>query len=302
MISVILPTYNRFEIVHETIQKTLNINTDIEFEIIVVNDGETLPFTIEHPKLHIYKNPKRGAASARNFGAEKAKYAILFFIDDDMWITEESLVAIQKMEAEDFFKSNTAVLNWQYPDSLVDEMQKNKIGRYLLKANYHTLEGRLKKNIDHTQPLIKINSMGSGSFAIAKDVFTKIGCYNENFIFQGEDIDLSNRLNSTNTGIYLYTQVTCYHNQKDRLDIKEFIDRDYRGYLSQFKRIDKTQAAMPSNSIKQVIFSALIPFVSIFLFLFNNIPNKNAFDVITFRIIGILSSISYFKAKKDAGK
>jgi glycosyltransferase involved in cell wall biosynthesis len=33
MISIILPTYNRFEIVRETIQKIISIKTDILFEI-----------------------------------------------------------------------------------------------------------------------------------------------------------------------------------------------------------------------------------------------------------------------------
>ena len=46
MISIIMPTYNRFDIVQETIHKTIAINSPIEFELIVVNDGEPLPFTI----------------------------------------------------------------------------------------------------------------------------------------------------------------------------------------------------------------------------------------------------------------
>jgi hypothetical protein len=45
---------------------------------IVVNDGAELPFTIEHPLLTVLKNPKRGAASARNYGATHAKYSIYF--------------------------------------------------------------------------------------------------------------------------------------------------------------------------------------------------------------------------------
>ncbi len=84
MISIILPTFNRFEIVRETILKIIDIKTDIRFEVIVVNDGEALPFTISHPRLSILKNPKRGAASARNFGATHSKFDLLFFIDDDM--------------------------------------------------------------------------------------------------------------------------------------------------------------------------------------------------------------------------
>jgi glycosyltransferase involved in cell wall biosynthesis len=299
MISIILPTYNRFEIVRETIQKIISIKTDILFEIIVVNDGAELPFTIEHPLLTVLKNPKRGAASARNYGATHAKYSILFFIDDDMWITENSLIAIRQISENGFLNANCVLLNWRYPDELIQKMSQNKIGRYLLKADYHKLEGRLHQKIDEHVSLLKINSVGSGSFVINKLLFDSIGQYNESFIFQGEDIELSEKLLQNKTGIYLYTQLTCFHNQKDRLDINEFTDRDYRGYLSQFKN----NSSSPKPAIlKQLFFTLLLPFNNIIRYLFNQIPNNTAFDRITFRIIGILSSIAYFKALYHARK
>ena len=299
MISIILPTYNRFEIVRETIQKIISIKTDILFEIIVVNDGAELPFTIEHPLLTVLKNPKRGAASARNYGATHAKYSILFFIDDDMWITENSLIAIRKLSENGFLNANCVLLNWRYPEELIQKMSQNKIGRYLLKADYHKLEGRLHQKIDEHVSLLKINSVGSGSFVINKLLFDSIGQYNESFIFQGEDIELSEKLFQNKTGIYLYTQLTCFHNQKDRLDINEFTDRDYRGYLSQFKN----NSSSPKPAIlKQLFFTLLLPFNNIIRYLFNQIPNNTAFDRISFRIIGILSSIAYFKALYHARK
>jgi glycosyltransferase involved in cell wall biosynthesis len=299
MISIILPTYNRFEIVRETIQKIISIKTDILFETIVVNDGAELPFTIEHPLLTVLKNPKRGAASARNYGATHAKYSILFFIDDDMWITEKSLIAIRQFSENGFLNANCVLLNWRYPDELIQKMSQNKIGRYLLKADYHKLEGRLHQKIDDHVSLLKINSVGSGSFVINKLLFDSIGQYNESFIFQGEDIELSEKLLQNKTGIYLYTQLTCFHNQKDRLDINEFTDRDYRGYLSQFK--NNSSSSKPAI-LKQLFFTLLLPFNNIIRYLFNQIPNNTAFDRITFRIIGILSSIAYFKAFYHARK
>ena len=178
-------------------------------------------------------------------------------------------------------------------------MSQNKIGRYLLKADYHKLEGRLQQKIDDHVSLLKINSVGSGSFVINKLLFDSIGQYNESFIFQGEDIELSEKLLQNKTGIYLYTQLTCFHNQKDRLDINEFTDRDYRGYLSQFKN----NSSSPKPAIlKLLFFTLLLPFNNIIRYLFNQIPNNTAFDRITFRIIGILSSIAYFKALYHARK
>ena len=190
MISIIMPTYNRFDIAKETIEKISSITTSIPFELIVVNDGDELPFEINKPNISIYKNPKKGASSARNFGASKVKYDLLFFIDDDMWITAESLDAIDSLNQSDFFKTKCALLNWQYPESLILQMQEQKIGRYLLNANYHTLEGRLQQKVNTNEPLMQIASIGSGSFVIHKMLFEQAGKYDDTILFQGEDIDL----------------------------------------------------------------------------------------------------------------
>ena len=291
MISIIAPTYNRFEIVEETILKIISI--DLEFELIIVNDGEKLPFSISHPKLKILENPKRGAASARNFGASHAKYDILFFIDDDMWITAESLQAIEKLRQQQFFITNCTILNWRYPDYLLTKMKNEKIGRYLLNSNYHNLEGRLKQKINKNEIFMRITSIGSGSFAISKETLEMVGKYNDNITFQGEDIEISSNLNKHLIPILLYIPITCFHNQKDRLDIKGYLDREQRGYFSQFQN---NNLSFKPNKIKQIIFSFLIPFNTLFLLLFNILPNKPQYDRIIFRTIGTLTSIAYFKA------
>ena len=293
MISIVIPTYNRFDIIQETLDKIMHLQSVAAFEIIVVNDGNQLPFEIKHSDVSIYKNPKRGAASARNFGASKAKYEILFFIDDDMWITKESIDSLQSLYENHFFQRSCVVLNWEYPADLQEKMKSEKIGRYLLSANYHTLEGRAKINVDHRQLFFKVISIGSGSFAISKNVFNEIGGYNENITFQGEDIELSQALNRLGISIFLYTPVTCLHNQKDRLDLNGLLDRERRGYESQFKN-NRTSAKI--NKIKLLVFICLMPLEHIIEWLFQKVPNTPTFDRLNFRLTGILTSIVYYKA------
>lgn len=293
MISIIMPTYNRFDVVKETIQKAIAAADGIDSELIVVNDGKDLPFSITHPKLSIFKNPQKGVAYARNFGAAKSKYPILFFIDDDMWITKESIDSLQSLYENHFFQRSCVVLNWEYPAALQEKMKSEKIGRYLLSANYHTLEGRAKIIVDHRQLLFKVTSIGSGSFAISKNVFNEIGGYNENITFQGEDIELSQALNRLGISIFLYTPVTCLHNQKDRLDLNGLLDRERRGYESQFKN-NRTSAKI--NKIKLLVFICLMPLEHIIEWLFQKVPNTPTFDRLNFRLTGILTSIVYYKA------
>ena len=293
MISIVIPTYNRFDIIRETLDKIMHLQSVAAFEIIVVNDGNPLPFEINHPAVSIYKNPKRGAASARNFGASKAKYEVLFFIDDDMWITKESIDSLQSLYENHFFQRSCVVLNWEYPADLQEKMKSEKIGRYLLSSNYHTLEVRAKINVDHRQLFFKVTSIGSGSFAISKNVFNEIGGYNENITFQGEDIELSQALNRLGISIFLYTPVTCLHNQKDRLDLNGLLDRERRGYESQFKN---NRASAKINKIKLLVFICLMPLEHIIEWLFQKVPNTPTFDRLNFRLTGILTSIVYYKA------
>ncbi len=300
MISIIMPTYNRFEIARESIEKIISLSTEIPFELIVVNDGDGLPFTINHATLSLWQNPKKGASAARNFGASKAKYDILFFIDDDMWITAESLMAIDSLNQSGFFKSNCMVLNWKYPDVLIEQMNQQKIGRYLLHANYQTLEGRLKRTININEPLMRIKSIGSGSFAMNKFLFQSVGEYDETIVFQGEDIDLSLKLNRQKIDAFLYTKITCFHNQKDRLDIDGLLDRDKRGFESQFKIMKIKKEIHKVHPYKKILFNSLIPFFPLLKFIFTALPNTKLIDTISFRLIGILSSITYFKALRNA--
>jgi glycosyltransferase involved in cell wall biosynthesis len=96
-VSVIIPTYNRkksLEMVIDSLEKqTLPQN---QFEVIVVDDGSTddTSSIINKPttfSLKYLRNNNQGAAFARNHGANIAQGKILFFLDDDIYVTQEYL-------------------------------------------------------------------------------------------------------------------------------------------------------------------------------------------------------------------
>ncbi len=88
--SVIIPTYNRADLIEKTVLSVLNQSYP-NFELIVVDDGSTdateeLIKGINNPKLHYYKiiNSERGVA--RNFGIDRAMGRYITFLDsDDMY-------------------------------------------------------------------------------------------------------------------------------------------------------------------------------------------------------------------------
>jgi glycosyltransferase involved in cell wall biosynthesis len=88
-ISVIIPSYNRADLVVETIDSMLAQTVPAK-EIIVVDDGSTdrTPQTVAAfgPAVRYVRGPHAGAARARNTGIALADGEMLAFLDaDDLW-------------------------------------------------------------------------------------------------------------------------------------------------------------------------------------------------------------------------
>lgn len=298
-VSIIIVSRNREKILLETLIIGCNIIKNRASEIIVINDGDA---PIEIPKdiftqIRYFENLSHGVSAARNYGVSKAKGNILFFMDDDMWITSEAIETIIELKNKNYFNENVVIMNWEYPKQLQIGMKNKKIGRYILQSNYHTLKGRAKLEIDPEKLLISVYGIGSGSLIMTKNIFEKIGGYNEKIFFQGEDFDLAKKITQQKFGILLSTPITCFHNQKDRLDIKRFLLRVENGYRSQVAAgiID-----MEAGKIKS--YRLLLPFAPLCKLLYRLIPNASFFDIISFRLIGILSSLTYLKVIRSKEK
>ena len=88
MISVIVPTYNRPNMLIGTIHSILN-QTYRDFEIIVVNDagidvkGEIKYLNKNNNIIYLRHKRNRGLAAARNTGIKKAKGKYIAYLDDD---------------------------------------------------------------------------------------------------------------------------------------------------------------------------------------------------------------------------
>ena len=94
-VSIILPTYNRADLVKKAIDSVLQ-QTYREFELIVVDDGSTdhteqTVAAIEDDRIRYIKLEKNGGPSnARNAGIDAAAYNYIAFHDsDDCWKREK---------------------------------------------------------------------------------------------------------------------------------------------------------------------------------------------------------------------
>lgn len=102
-VSVIIPTYNRQDMVGEAVQSVLN-QTEHDLEVIVVDDGSidntrsAIESLNDHRVRYFYKT-NGGPASARNFGLNKANGEFVAFLDhDDLWPADFLEVMVSQLE------------------------------------------------------------------------------------------------------------------------------------------------------------------------------------------------------------
>ena len=109
-VSIIIPTYNRSDLLIEAVNSCLNQSyTDIE--IIIVDDGSTdntehlilqrLQREWLHKNIKYYKQKNTGASGARNLGIKKANGEYIQFLDSDDLLHPEKL----KLQIECFEKN-----------------------------------------------------------------------------------------------------------------------------------------------------------------------------------------------------
>jgi Glycosyl transferase family 2 len=94
-VSVVIPTYERGDVVTRAVESVLRQDTG-DIEVIVVDDGSTdcterVLALIDDPRLSYARTVHLGAAAARNTGARRARARWLTFLDSDDTVTTDWL-------------------------------------------------------------------------------------------------------------------------------------------------------------------------------------------------------------------
>ena len=304
-ISIIIATRNRERILWETVAKACDAIANKNAEIIIINDGDTaltVPTRLQTGVRH-FSNPKKGVSSARNFGVQQASGNILFFIDDDMWISGASIDWINTRFAEEENTRSVYFINWEYPPELNDRLKQSKVGRYIVGADYNRLWGKMHQQA--TQPaagLYKYDKLGSCSLVMSKAVFNKAGGYNEAIIFAGEDDDLANKFNRSGIPIYVVFDITLHHNHQDRLEINSFLKRIYDGAGSEYRALKSGNFNQPGKTkykgVNLLLFDLFCVTEKGWILLHRLLPNLAFLQPLQNRLIGILGGLQKYKQWK----
>ncbi len=179
--SIIIPSYNRAPIINRAIQGVLE-QTFQDFEILIVDDGSTdnTKSTIQEFNdsriKYIYQN-NAGVCAARNTGAKQTEGEFLIFLDSDD--------TVEKSWLQDFYDLAIQNKEWLFCSMKVVKQDSSE---YLVSALSPYKNKKIKGN------------SAAGSWAIKKDVFLRVGLFDENMKF-GENVELRFRLDSEKLSI-----------------------------------------------------------------------------------------------------
>lgn len=180
LVSVIIPLYNKASFIEKTIYSVLE-QTFTDYEIIVVNDGSTdhsrqIVESINSNRITIIDKVNGGVSSARNLGIAHAKGEWIFFLDGDDTIQRNCLEALIVLRNQ-YPEATLCCANFEtkYPGCTQKKYCKAS-KQYIIKNNFKDF---------WTQRFF----LRTGCFLVKKDVFEKIGLFNEqSSIF--EDLEL----------------------------------------------------------------------------------------------------------------
>lgn len=172
MLSILIPTYNYnvFELVR--VLKEQAIQSKIEFEIIVLDDG-SLKFQEENNKINeiefcsyeVLKN-NIGRSAIRNLLAKKANFDNLLFLDSDTIPIENNFIANYIIEIYKGYEITYGGIKYRKEKPKNSQLFRWKYGK---RREAITVENRLKK------PYLRLLTL---NFMIKKSVFDKV-CFND---------------------------------------------------------------------------------------------------------------------------
>jgi glycosyltransferase involved in cell wall biosynthesis len=215
-ISVVVPTYNRRDLVQRTLDSIFRQNVSpSSFEVIVVVDGSTDGTSDAlrrlRPPCHfrIIEQENRGLAGARNTGFRAAAAPLILFLDDDMEC-EANLISVHLTEHQNFDPVVVFGALFTTPDSppsLALECFHREIGAFHL------------KHAQHPAITWDIRQCVFSNTSLPKQMLTDAGGFDEAFRMR-EDLELGIRLEEAGLCFRYEPEAKAYqHYEKTSADL-----------------------------------------------------------------------------------
>lgn len=295
-LSIIIPTKDRDKILKRSLDSLIKAIGNRTIEVIVVNDSKTSVPVLEHNRFKLVNNPKAGVAAARNLGASLATAERLLFLDDDIIISEENLKRVDSYFKD--YPNGIVNANSVYPPELVKEISKTKFGRFLIAYEFTSLKGWSRSGPWNDHEIFETSATIGQFLPVTKSIFNSVKGFDESFPFAGfEDYDFSKRLKAKGIRFYIDPTSIVLHNEEDRVSLGPWLERKRRGAVTRRTAVAAgyKELELGYGNVKDItyrLFSASKPALQA---MFAMIPNKPAFDKLSFSLINLLLGTSIYE-------
>jgi GT2 family glycosyltransferase len=198
LISVVIATWNRKDDLKEVLEKYLN-NSYKNIEIIVVDnnstDGTKNMVVSDFKDVKLISLSENTGVKAYNIGIKEAKGDIIYLSDNDAYLEEDGFFKIVNKFQKG--SKNLAVVSCEIvyiPQNIIYEWYSRPIDRNNLNPNGY--EAHL--------------FIGAGA-AIKREVFKKVGYYDESFFLFFNENELSTRIIGAGYDIKYFPDIKVYH-------------------------------------------------------------------------------------------
>ncbi|HLD27218.1 MAG TPA: glycosyltransferase family 2 protein [Patescibacteria group bacterium] len=204
-ITAIIPTFNGMEMLDECI-KGLNI------EIVVVDNGST-DGTVEmllskYPKIRIIKNSSnQGFAKAINQGARQVQSKYLLILNNDCIVEKNAILKMLSYvkKPKSFVATQPIVYSNDHIENIGYQVD-TWVGKVNIVTQYHS-----QLSIFNSQIERYIYGLSATCLLIRRDIFLKVGMFDESFHSYLEDVDFFIRLSKKGYNYGPTLDASCRH-------------------------------------------------------------------------------------------
>lgn len=214
-VSVCIANWNCRDYLRQCLESLLDAPQGVGLEVIVVDnastDGAADMVERDFPEVILIRNSTNlGFARANNQASRRAQGRYLFFLNNDTLIPKEALgqlleFAMAHPEAGIIGPrlcdaSGRTQLSYRLEPTLGTLLHRTALLRWtgLLRGAYH----RYRRNAFHTETTRPVEVLMGAAMLIPREAFFRVGGWDEEFTFGGEDIDLSTRIRRHGLVVY----------------------------------------------------------------------------------------------------
>lgn len=211
LFSIIVPVYNRPDEISDLLE-SLTSQTDGGFQIVLVEDGSTVPCKdiadryADRLNLKYYYKDNEGRSIARNHGIVRADGDYFVFVDSDCILPPDYIEQLRRS------LNATGADCFGGPDAAHESFTDMQKAINFAMTSFLTTGGIRGGKVSMEKFVPRTFNMG-----YSKEVYDKVGGFREMF---SEDIDMSTRIRLAGFNPMLLTDVKVYH--KRRVDLKKF--------------------------------------------------------------------------------